>query len=40
MCNNCEARGTCPFYEKDAEECVYEMLAETAKNLKKNKKSA
>ena len=35
-CNSCDARETCPFYEKDAEECVYEILAETAKFLQKN----
>lgn len=27
MCNNCSAKDTCPFYEKDAEECVYEVLS-------------
>lgn len=30
-CNNCSAKNTCPFYEKDADECVYEVLAEAAK---------
>lgn len=30
MCNNCSAKETCPFYENDAEECVYEILASAA----------
>lgn len=30
-CNNCSAKNTCPFYEKDTDECVYEVLAEAAK---------
>ena len=34
-CNDCTARATCPFYEKDAEECVYEALAEFCENSKK-----
>lgn len=31
MCNECKEKDTCPFYEKDAEECVYEALASLAK---------
>lgn len=31
MCNDCSAKSTCPFYEKDATECVYEVLAEMKK---------
>lgn len=27
MCNECSAKDTCPFYEKDATECVYKVLA-------------
>jgi hypothetical protein len=30
-CNDCVARENCPFYEKNAEECVYEVLAAAAK---------
>lgn len=32
MCNNCPEANSCPFYEKDAEECVYEVLASAASN--------
>lgn len=34
-CNECTERATCPFYERDAEECVYEALAGFCKNSKK-----
>ena len=30
-CNKCTAKDTCAFYEKDADECVYDILAEAAK---------
>lgn len=33
-CNNCSAKENCPFYEEDADECVYEVLAEAAKRVK------
>lgn len=33
-CNNCSAKKNCPFYEEDADECVYEVLAEAAKRVK------
>ena len=33
ICNTCEARKNCPFYEKDAEECVYEYLAKVYKKI-------
>ena len=26
MCDTCKERGTCPFYESGAEECVYEEI--------------
>ena len=26
MCDTCNERGTCPFYEAGINECVYEML--------------
>lgn len=26
MCNNCKEKDTCSFFEKDADECVYEAL--------------
>lgn len=29
-CNNCSERKSCPFYEKDSDECVYEVLAAAA----------
>ena len=29
-CNECKAKKTCPFYDKDADECVYEVLAAAA----------
>ena len=32
MCNECPAATKCPFYDKDAEECVYEVLAEASSN--------
>lgn len=35
-CNECTERATCPFYEKDAEECVYEVLAKFCVYSKKN----
>lgn len=31
MCDNCTAKNTCSFYEKGAEECVYEVLAAAVK---------
>lgn len=34
-CNECAGRATCPFYEKDAEECVYEALVEFCEISKK-----
>lgn len=34
--NEYAERATCPFYEKDAEECVYEALADFCKISKKN----
>lgn len=30
MCKDCPAATKCPFYAKDAEECVYDVLAESA----------
>ena len=30
-CNNCKEKDTCAFYEKDADECVYEALANFVK---------
>lgn len=41
VCANCTAKDNCPFYdyEGESEECVYEVLAETAKNLKKIEKN-
>lgn len=30
-CNKCTAKDTCAFYEKDADECVYDILAKAAK---------
>lgn len=32
MCNNCSEANSCPFYEKDAKECVYEVLASAVSN--------
>jgi hypothetical protein len=29
-CNKCPARKTCPFYDAESDECVYEVLAEAA----------
>lgn len=29
-CDTCENMGRCPFYEKNATECVYEYLAKMA----------
>ena len=29
-CNKCTNKEKCPFYEKDAEECVYEAMAQYA----------
>lgn len=34
-CNDCADRATCPFYEKDAEECVYEAFANFCETSKK-----
>ena len=31
MCDTCEAKGTCPFYESGAEECVYDELVRMKK---------
>ena len=31
MCDNCTAKDTCNFYEKGADECVYDVLAQMAK---------
>lgn len=33
-CDTCAAKSTCAFYEKGADECVYEVLAEYAKKSK------
>ena len=30
MCDNCTAKNTCNFYEKGADECVYDVLAAAA----------
>ena len=30
MCDNCTAKDTCNFYEKGADECVYDVLAAAA----------
>lgn len=30
MCNKCPAATKCPFYDADAEECVYDVLAAAA----------
>lgn len=30
MCDNCTAKDTCSFYEKGADECVYDVLAAAA----------
>ena len=39
MCDTCEARGTCPFYEASAEECVYDELVRMKKEREeKNEK--
>lgn len=32
MCDTCKEKGTCPFYESGSNECVYEILAQIAKN--------
>lgn len=32
-CDNCKEKNTCPFYEKGADECVYEIMAITAKGV-------
>lgn len=37
MCDTCKGKEKCPFYEKGAEECVYEALAEMALNTKLEK---
>lgn len=34
-CNNCSAKENCPFYEKDADECVYEALIVTQKRIER-----
>ena len=40
-CDTCEAKGNCPFYEAGTDECVYDVLAETAKKTsEKNTKKA
>lgn len=35
MCKNCIDKTKCPFYEDNAEECVYEVLAELQKEFLK-----
>ena len=30
MCDTCTAKDTCNFYEKGADECVYDVLAAAA----------
>ena len=30
ICNICDNKQRCPFYEKDSIECVYEVLAKSA----------
>lgn len=37
MCNECKEKDKCSFYEKDADECVYEALAQAANFGKENK---
>ena len=37
MCDNCIAKNTCNFYEKGADECVYDVLAALA-NMRKDEK--
>lgn len=29
-CNNCPAKTNCPFYEKNADDCVYDLMAQYA----------
>lgn len=36
MCDNCTAKNTCSFYEKGADECVYDVLAATANATRKD----
>ena len=31
MCNNCKEKEHCAFYEKDAEECVYDAMVSILK---------
>ena len=38
MCDNCTAKNTCNFYEKGADECVYDALAALAKTTRKDEK--
>lgn len=33
-CNECIAKERCPFYEKDAEECVYDAMMPREENKK------
>ena len=37
VCKNCTAREACPFYDpkEESNECVYKVLAATAKNTEK-----
>ena len=37
MCDSCEARGTCPFYEAGANECVYDAFARMAQTTREKK---
>ena len=37
MCDNCKEKDSCAFYEKGAEECVYDALSEMAKNTRLKK---
>lgn len=30
-CKNCTARGSCPFFDKDADDCAYEEMANLTK---------
>lgn len=35
-CDDCRDATKCPFYEKGAEECVYDALAKAAELTQKN----
>ena len=34
-CNKCNTKNSCPFYEKDAEECIYDFMLPIKEQEKK-----